>query len=124
MDGGVLGAVGDGRGPPAAPLRLIGVAFILLEVCLLVRSAVALLTGHHASPGVGGFIWTAVPAVVMFPLAALKRRTGPVLGNPPLVTEGRVTFIDGLPAVAVLVAVAVLLGITLTLSSGGGGRSR
>ena len=48
----------------------------------------------------------------MFALAALKGRTGRALGNPVLVTEGRVTFIDG------LLATAVLLGITLDLVLG------
>lgn len=48
----------------------------------------------------------------MFTLAFLKRRTGRALGNPVLITEGRVTFIDG------LLAVAVLLGITLDLVFG------
>jgi divalent metal cation (Fe/Co/Zn/Cd) transporter len=38
----------------------------------------------------------------MFALAAGKARTGRALGNPVLLTEGRVTTIDGLLAVAVL----------------------
>jgi hypothetical protein len=40
----------------------------------------------------------AVPAAVMFTLAAGKARTGTALGNPVLQTEGRVTLIDGLLA--------------------------
>jgi divalent metal cation (Fe/Co/Zn/Cd) transporter len=56
---------------------------------------------------VGGISWTAVTAACMFTLAALKTRTGRALGNPVLETEGRVTFIDG------LLAVAVLLGVTV-----------
>ncbi len=50
--------------------------------------------------GVG---WTAVTAGVMFALATGKSRTGAALGNEVLLTEGRVTRIDGLLAVAVLV---------------------
>ena len=88
---------GTGEVRQRRALRLIGVAFILLAVYLLVLSALALLTGHHASPGVGGIIWTAVTAVVMFTLAASKVRTGRALGNRVLVTEGQVTFIDGRP---------------------------
>jgi len=103
---------GTGEVRQRRALRLIGVAFILLAVYLLVQSVLALLTGHHASPGVGGIIWTAVTAVVMFTLAASKGRTGRALGNRVLVTEGRVTFIDG------LLAVAVLVGITLDLVLG------
>jgi divalent metal cation (Fe/Co/Zn/Cd) transporter len=47
-------------------------------------------------------VWTAVTAVVMFALAFGKARTGAALANPVLVTEGRVTLVDGLLAVAVL----------------------
>jgi divalent metal cation (Fe/Co/Zn/Cd) transporter len=43
----------------------------------------------------------------MFLLAAGKGRVGRALGNPVLVTEGRVTFIDGLLAVAVLLGLAL-----------------
>ena len=103
---------GTGKARQRRALKLIGLAFILLAVYLLVQSVLALLTVHHASPGVGGIIWTAVTAVVMFTLAALKGRTGRALGNRVLVTEGRVTFIDG------LLAVAVLVGITLDLVLG------
>lgn len=54
-----------------------------------------------------GIVWTALTAGVMFALAAAKRQTGRALGNPVLTTEGRVTFVDG------LLATAVLLGVTL-----------
>jgi divalent metal cation (Fe/Co/Zn/Cd) transporter len=48
----------------------------------------------------------------MFCLAAGKLRTGRALRNPVLLTEGRVTFMDG------LLAVAVLLGLALDLALG------
>lgn len=32
-------------------LQLIGIAFVLLPAYLLVESMVAMITGHHASPG-------------------------------------------------------------------------
>jgi len=91
-------------------LRMIGVAFIALAGYLLVQSSVALLAHHHASPSMAGIVWTAVTAIVMFALAAGKTTTGRALGNPVLTTEGRVTFIDGLLAVAVLVGLALELG--------------
>jgi divalent metal cation (Fe/Co/Zn/Cd) transporter len=103
---------GTGEARQRRAVKLIGLAFILLAVYLLVQSVLALLTVHHASPGVGGIIWTAVTVVAMFTLAVLKGRTGRALGNRVLVTEGRVTFIDG------LLAVAVLVGITLDLVLG------
>jgi divalent metal cation (Fe/Co/Zn/Cd) transporter len=48
----------------------------------------------------------------MFTLAAGKARTGRALDNPVLRTEGRVTMIDG------VLAVAVLMGLTLNAGLG------
>lgn len=87
-------------------LLLIGVAFVGLGVYLFAVSALALITEHHATASPGGILWTGVTAVVMFSLAAGKRKTGRALSNPVLIAEGRVTFIDGLLAVAVLLSVA------------------
>ncbi len=78
---------------------------------LLAQSTIALTTGHRAQHSLAGIIWTAVTALVMFALAAGKTRTGRALNNPVLATEGRVTFIDGILAVAVLAA--VVLNVTL-----------
>jgi divalent metal cation (Fe/Co/Zn/Cd) transporter len=88
-------------------MRLIGVAFVALAAYLLVQSVIALITQHHPGGSGGGMIWTAVTAVSMFTLAGLKSRTGRALGNPVLQTEGHVTFIDGLLAVAVLSGVGL-----------------
>jgi divalent metal cation (Fe/Co/Zn/Cd) transporter len=103
---------GTGEHRQRRALRMIGVAFIALAVYLLVQSAVALITQHHPKGSVGGISWTAVTAGCMFALAALKTRTGRALGNPVLETEGHVTFIDG------LLAVAVLLGVTVNTAFG------
>ena len=54
-----------------------------------------------------GITWTAVTAGVMFALAWGKARTGRALDNPVLRTEGRVTMIDGILAVAVLLSLAL-----------------
>jgi divalent metal cation (Fe/Co/Zn/Cd) transporter len=102
---------GTGEARQRRALRLIGVAFLLLAAYLLIQSAAALLSGHRAAPGPAGVAWTAVTAAVMFTLAALKTRTGRELGNPVLQAEGRVTFVDGLLATAVLVG--VLLDLVL-----------
>ena len=93
-------------------LRVIGWAFAVLAVYLLVQSTVVLAAGYHPRHSVLGIIWTAVTAVAMFALAAGKARTGAALGNPVLKTEGRVTMIDG------ILAVAVLLGLTLNAAAG------
>ena len=94
---------GRGEARQRIALRLIGWAFVLLAVYLLVQSAVALATGHRAVTAVAGIWWTGATACVMFALAWGKAVVGRRLNNPVLVTEGRVTLIDGILAVAVLV---------------------
>ncbi len=103
---------GTGAARQRRALRLIGVAFIALAVYLTAQSAIAIITAHHASQSIAGIAWTGITALVMFLLAAGKGRVGRALGNPVLVTEGRVTFIDG------LLAVAVLLGLALNFAFG------
>ena len=103
---------GTGARRQQLALRLIGIAFIVLAGYLVIQSTVALISGHHPGRSIAGVAWTAVTAIVMFSLAAAKGRTGRALGNPVLETEGRVTFIDG------LLAVAVLIGISLDLLLG------
>ena len=91
-------------------LRLIGWAFAVLAAYLLVQSTVVLVAGYHPRHSVAGIGWTAVTAAVMFALAAGKASTGRSLGNPVLRTEGRVTMIDGILAVAVLAGLALNAG--------------
>ncbi|MGT2426118.1 cation transporter [Amnibacterium kyonggiense] len=98
---------GTGAARQRRALRLIAVAFVLLAAYLLVACATALVTAHRPDGPVGGAVWSATTAVVMFTLAALKTRTGRALGNPVLVTEGRVTCVDGLLATAVLIGVGL-----------------
>lgn len=93
-------------------LRLIGGAFVALAVYIAVQSAVVLAAGHHADHSPLGIVWTAVTAAAMYALAAGKAQTGKALGNPVLITEGRVTFIDG------LLATAVLAGLALNAAAG------
>ena len=50
--------------------------------------------------------WTGATVAVIFTLASGKTRTGEAVGNPVLITEGKVTFIDGVFAVVVLVSVS------------------
>jgi divalent metal cation (Fe/Co/Zn/Cd) transporter len=69
----------------------------------------ALLAGYRPHHSPGGIAWTAITAAVMFALAAGKARTGTALDNPVLRSEGRVTLIDG------VLAVAVLVGLVLSL---------
>lgn len=93
-------------------MRLIGLAFVFLAFYLAAQSTIVLVVGfrpHHSAVGIA---WTAVTAVVMFALATGKSRTGARLGNPVLVTEGRVTLIDA------ILALAVLTGLVLNAVAG------
>jgi divalent metal cation (Fe/Co/Zn/Cd) transporter len=103
---------GTGEDRQRRGLRLIGCAFAGLAVYLLVQSTVVLAAGYHPRHSLTGIAWTAVTAVVMFALAAGKTRTGRALGNPVLRTEGRVTLIDA------ILAVAVLAGLLLNAAAG------
>lgn len=93
-------------------MRWIGVAFVSLAVYLAAQSTVVLVEGFRPHHSALGITWTAVTATVMFALAAGKSRTGAELGNRVLTTEGRVTLIDG------ILAVAVLVGLTLNALAG------
>ena len=103
---------GPGEDRQGRALRLIGGAFLALAAYLAIQSVLVLVTGYHARHSVPGIIWTAATAVAMFALAAAKARTGQALGNPVLVTEGRVTLVDG------ILAVAVLAGLGLNAAAG------
>jgi divalent metal cation (Fe/Co/Zn/Cd) transporter len=93
-------------------LRLIGYAFAALAIYLLVQSTVVLAAGYHPRHSPLGIVWTAVTACAMFALATGKARTGRALDNPVLRTEGRVTTMDG------ILALAVLLGLVLNATAG------
>jgi divalent metal cation (Fe/Co/Zn/Cd) transporter len=93
-------------------LRVIGAAFLVLAVYLCVQSTIVLAAHYeprHSPLGIG---WTSVTALVMFALAAGKESTGRRLHNPVLRTEGRVTFVDG------VLAAAVLAGLVLNAAFG------
>ena len=103
---------GSGEERQRRALRAIGYAFAALAIYLLVQSTVVLAIGYRPQHSVLGIVWTALTAAAMFALAAAKARTGRALNNPVLRTEGRVTMIDG------ILAVAVLLGLTLNAGLG------
>jgi divalent metal cation (Fe/Co/Zn/Cd) transporter len=88
-------------------LRIIGVAFLLLALYLAIQSTVVLAIRFAPRHSPLGIAWALVTAVVMFALAAGKESTGRKLDNPVLRTEGRVTFVDGVLATAVLVGLVL-----------------
>jgi len=99
------GEVGSGRERRA--LRMIAVAFALLAVYIAVQSAVTFDSHSHPGHSTLGIVWLATTVVAMLALAAGKRDIGRRLANPVLVTEARVTVIDGALAAAVLLGVAL-----------------
>jgi divalent metal cation (Fe/Co/Zn/Cd) transporter len=105
-----LSGTGDER--QRRGLRLIGYAFGVLAGYLIIQSTVVLVSGYHPRHSLLGIAWTAVTGLAMFALAAGKARTGRALDNPVLRTEGRVTTIDG------ILALAVLLGLILNATAG------
>jgi divalent metal cation (Fe/Co/Zn/Cd) transporter len=98
---------GTGEERQRRALRLIGGAFAALALYLAVQSSLVLADGYHPRHSLLGIAWTAVTAMAMFLLAGGKARTGRALENPVLQTEGRVTAIDGVLAVAVLVGLVL-----------------
>jgi len=104
----------SGTGPDRQrrALRLIGGAFLALAAYLIIQTVIVLATGYHPGHSPLGIGWTAVTAAAMFALAAGKARTGQALGNPVLISEGRVTLVDG------ILAVAVLAGLALNAAAG------
>jgi divalent metal cation (Fe/Co/Zn/Cd) transporter len=103
---------GSGEDRQRRALRMIGGAFLALAAYLAIQAVLVLVTGYRPGHSVTGIIWTALTAAVMFALAAGKARTGRALGNPVLATEGRVTLVDG------ILAVAVLAGLALNAAAG------
>lgn len=103
---------GSGEGRQRRALRLIGFAFTALAIYLLAQSTIVLAAGFRPRHSAAGIVWTALTAAAMFALAAGKARTGRALGNPVLRTEGRVTTVDG------ILAVAVLAGLVLNAALG------
>lgn len=103
---------GTGEARQRRALRLIGAAFVALAIYLSVQTGIVFAAGHRPRHSPLGIAWTALTAAAMFALAAGKNRTGQKLGNPVLITESRVTVIDG------LLACAVLLGLALNAALG------
>ncbi len=94
-----------------AALHLIGWAFTALAVYLAVQSSIVLAVGYRPHHSTIGIVWTALTAAAMFALAAGKGRCGRALDNPVLLTESKVTAVDGILAVAVLAGLCLNAGL-------------
>lgn len=98
---------GRGAERERSALRLIAGSFVLISAYLALQSTVALVAHSHAHHSPLGITWTASTALVMFMLAWGKGHAGRALQREILIREARVTFIDG------MLAIAILLGLTL-----------
>jgi divalent metal cation (Fe/Co/Zn/Cd) transporter len=94
---------GADRNRERPALRLIGTAFFLLALYVLVQAGYSLASGVHPEPSMSGIIWLTVTVVAMLLLAWGKLIVGRQLGNPVILAEARVTLIDGYLAATVLI---------------------
>lgn len=92
-------------------MRLIGTAFIILVVYLVVLTIFSLVHEYHARHSPIGIVWSALTALTMGVLAGAKHRTGTSLGNSVLLSESRVTLIDALLALAVVTGLCLNTGL-------------
>ena len=92
----------------AISMKLIGMAFLLLAVYIIIQSMLAVIHRIQPKPSLTGIIWLIVSAFVMFLLAHGKKISGKAINNPIVIKEAKVTMIDG------LLASAVLMGLLLT----------
>ena len=86
-------------------LRLVGGAFMLLSMYLLVRTVQVLMQQVHPQASIVGTLWLLVTAIGMLVLAYYKREVGKQLIHTVLMEEAIVTFLDGLLAAALLLGV-------------------
>lgn len=94
-------------------VRLIGVAFFLLGVYLIVDATRGVLADDRPETSVFGIFYMAAVVVAMVLLGASKLRTGKRASNTPLVANAHMTFLDAGLAGGVLVALGlnVVFGI-------------
>jgi divalent metal cation (Fe/Co/Zn/Cd) transporter len=95
----------------ALALRLVGSAFALLSVVLLVFSLRDLLTQRVPDESIWGIVYLGVTACVMLGLAIAKRRVADRLDSAPLRSEASMTYLDA--ALAAGTMLGLLLNATL-----------
>lgn len=94
---------GTGKDRERTALRLISIAFLALAIYISIQSARTLFMQAHPDTSLIGIISLILTVAAMFILAAGKGRVGKQLNNPVLITEARVTMLDGLLAASVLI---------------------
>lgn len=84
-------------------LRLVGWAFALLALTLGVAAIRDLGAGRAPGESWPGIVYLAVTAIIMFGLAAAKRRIAAGLGDEPFAAEAEMTLLDGWLSTATLI---------------------
>ena len=92
--------------------RLVGIAFAILSVTLLVVSTRDIVTGRRPDESFWGIVYLAVTALVMFGLSYAKRRIANRIDSTPLAAEASMTFLDG------ILSTATMLGLLLNATLG------
>ena len=85
-------------------MALVALAFLALAVFLLAGAARSLVTEAKPDSSPFGIAYMTIAASAMFVLAWRKRHLGDAVRSHPLVTEARMTLLDGVLASGVLLA--------------------
>ena len=101
-----LAGATEGENPERAAraMRLIGGAFGLLGVYLLLSAVRGVAIQERPESSVIGASFMAATVIAMFTLAWGKRRTGLALGNRPLIANASMTLLDGCLAAGIFTA--------------------
>ncbi len=91
----------------ARALRLVAIAFACLAVALVFAGVRDLATGRRPDESIWGVVYLAITVVVMFGLAAAKRRVANRLDSSPLRSEATMTMLDGVLAAATMTGLAL-----------------
>jgi divalent metal cation (Fe/Co/Zn/Cd) transporter len=90
-------------------LRLVGVAFAVLAVYLVVAGVRQIAVHAEPEASVLGIAYLFVTALVMFGLARWKHRVAAELHSEPFRAEASMTFLDGCLATGILIALSLNL---------------
>lgn len=88
-------------------VRRIGLAFLGLAAFVAVQTLVTLAAGIEPDESTLGIVWLGATVVAMFALARAKYLTGRDVGSRVLLTEAKVTMVDGSLAAAILVGLVL-----------------
>ncbi len=102
---------GSDHGRARRALRLMAAAFVVLGLYLAASAVFAIVNANEPSTAPVGATFMAATVVVMFALAAAKRRVGRRIGSRPLVANARMTFLDGCLAAGVCAALLADLAL-------------